>query len=407
MSMTLNQCLVNSIVVIKILLYIGLIFLSSFFAGIETALLRYTAVKTKIKESLTNYVKIWEESPELIISSILIGTNLACIGVGVLNVSLNLWIGWSILLLLVFGEILPKLYAFSYPHKVINAGIKTLTFFSRIISPVAKALVDISVYFTSIFLKERAENPFFSKNELSEFISSDVIFDSEEKFMYSNMLELAEKRVYDVMIPKEEIVAVDINLSLEEIMNKLSNTKFSRIPVYDKNLDNIIGIIYVKDLIVALQNKELFVINDLLRKAYFVVDTARIVDVLKKFKQGQHHMAIVVNEYGATVGLVTIEDIIEEIVGEIYDEYDLIQQNIKLIDENTYIISGDENISTVEQTLGIELADEEVGTIGGYVATKVGYLPSVGEKFVFDNLEVEILDGTEKVIKKLKVKKLK
>ncbi|MCS7227984.1 MAG: hemolysin family protein [Endomicrobia bacterium] len=406
MNMILDHILTDKLVIIKVILYVCLIFISAFFAGIETALLKYTATKSQLKEQLKEFISFWEQQPERVLGTILIGTNLACIGVGVLTVSLKIWIWWSIIILLVAGEIIPKVYALFNPNIFIYYGIKKLVVFSRLISPVVKFLVNVSLYFTSIFLREQKESPFITKQELEEIITKEKQLEKDEKNIYKNMLEIAEKRVYEIMTPKEDVVCVDINWSLDEIMSRLSETKFSRIPVYNKNIDNIVGVIYTKDLIVAIQNKELLILNDLLREVYFVIDTARIIDVLKKFKQGQHHLAVVVNEYGATVGVVTIEDIIEEVVGEIYDEYDIIEQRIKRIDDHTIVVSGDESIKDIEQTLDIKLLDEEVATIGGYIATKIGYVPDIGEKFIFDNLSIEVLDASEKVVKKVKISKL-
>lgn len=263
--------------------------------------------------------------------------------------------------------------------------------------------MNISLYFTGLFLGNQQESPFLTADEVKDLIYQDNDITKDEKIIYSNILEIADKRVYDVMIPKEEIVAVDGTLPLEEIIEKLSSVKYSRIPVYKNNLDNIIGIVYMKDLILAMQNKEIIVLEDLLREPYFVIDTAKIIDVLKNFKQGKYHMAIVVDEYGSTVGLVTIEDIIEEIVGEIYDEYDIREEKIKFIDKNILIVSGDESIKNVAEVLGKKFDDEEVATIGGYVVTKLGYIPDIGQKIKINDLNIEILDATDKVIKKMKI----
>ncbi len=407
MSMIFEDVLnINIYVIIKIALYVCFVIISAFFAAIETALLKYTALKFEIKQHVSKYISVWEENPEIILGTILIGTNLACIGIGVLNTSLGLWIGWSIIILLVLGEILPKVYAITSPSLVINYGIKWLVKFSRVVSPIANFLVNLSMYFTGIFLRREKETPFFTKKDLQEIIYKEESISGEGKQLYYNIIDLVDKRIFDVMIPKEDIVAVDASWRLEEIINKLSNTKFSRIPVYKENIDNIIGIIYTKDLILAMQNKELLILDDFLREPYFVVNTAHVIDVLKQFKQGKHHMAIVVDEYGSTVGLVTIEDIIEELVGEIYDEYDIKEQKLKRIGVDTIIVSGDESIKSIEESLGCKLEDEGVATINGYVVTKLGFIPEIGDKFVIDNLEIEILDRTKKFVKKLKIRKL-
>ena len=403
MNMMLELQIDKVIFFAKIIIYIFFIILSGIFAGIETALLKYSAKRLKVKEKLLPYVSMWEKNPEVILGAILIGTNLACVGVGVLSESLGIWIGYSTILLLLIGELLPKIFALLNPLKFINLGIKKLFLFSKIVYPLSKFLVNISLYFTGLFLGNQQESPFLTADEVKDLIYQDNDITKDEKIIYSNILEIADKRVYDVMIPKEEIVAVDGTLPLEEIIEKLSSVKYSRIPVYKNNLDNIIGIVYMKDLILAMQNKEIIVLEDLLREPYFVIDTAKIIDVLKNFKQGKYHMAIVVDEYGSTVGLVTIEDIIEEIVGEIYDEYDIREEKIKFIDKNILIVSGDESIKNVAEVLGKKFDDEEVATIGGYVVTKLGYIPDIGQKIKINDLNIEILDATDKVIKKMKI----
>lgn len=408
MSMTLNQLLVefNKVLhIVKIIVYVFLVFLCAFFASMETSLLKYTANKFRIKSKLLPYIFLWENEPENILSTIVIGTNLACIGVGVISESISLWIGFSIIILLIVGEILPKVAALLYPQIFINFGFKKLFIISKILSPFAKFFASVSMYFTRIFFNVEQESPFLTKQDLRKIISEGIV-DIDEKFIYSNIIELADKKVYDVMIPKENIVAVDGNWSLDKIMEELANTKFSRVPVYKGSIDNIIGIIYTKDLIIAIQNKEIFVLEDLLRKPFFVVNTTKVIDLLRRFKEGQHHMAIVVDEYGATVGLVTIEDIIEELVGEIYDEYDVKEQKIYFLDKDTIVVSGHENLKLISEKLNVEFKEEEVATIGGYISTQLGYIPKIGEKHLVDGLEVEILDATDKVIKKLKIKKL-
>lgn len=411
MSMILNQLnqllieLDKVLYMAKIVIYIFFVFLCAFFAGMETSLLKYTANRFNIKSSLLPYIMLWENKPENILSTIVVGTNLACIGVGVIGESINIWVGFSIIILLAFGEILPKVVALLYPQIFINFGFKKLLIFSKILSPFAKFFASLSIYFARVFISVDQENPFLTKQELKKIISDEVV-DIDEKFIYSNIIELADKKIYDVMIPKEKIVAVDANWSFDKIIEKLANTKFSRVPVYKENIDNIIGIIYTKDLIIAIQNKEIFVLEDLLRKPFFVVNTTRVIDLLRRFKEGQHHMAIVVDEYGATVGLVTIEDIIEELVGEIYDEYDVKEQKIYFLDKYTIVASGYENLNLISEKLGVKFKEEEVATIGGYVSTQLGYIPKIGEKFLLDDLEIEILDATDKVIKKLKIKKI-
>jgi CBS domain containing-hemolysin-like protein len=398
---------VDRIVLIKTFLYLIFVFISAYFASIETALLRFSAKKFVVDEKLKFYITFWENNPALILSCILIGTNLSCEGIGVLSNSLGINIIFSTFLLLIFGEILPKIYALTHSEKILKFGLKILLYFSKIIQPVANFFVGFSSYILSFFIGEKAnEQPFLSSEELKEVISYDENVSKEEQTMYANVIELADKRIYEIMVPKEDIVAINQDSSIEEIIESLSKTKFSRVPVYKGNIDNIVGIVYTKDVTVAIQNKNLLLLNDIIREPYFVINTAKVVDILKQFRQGRHHLAIVVDEYGATVGLVTIEDIIEEIFGEIYDEYDVKEEKIFKLAQDTYIISGDETLKNVNEILNTNFVDEEVVTFSGYIITRLGYVPQKGFKINLENLEVEIIDSTNKVINKIKVRVL-
>ena len=380
--------------------------MNAFFASMETALVRYSAKKILIQDKIKMYINVWETSPSLILGCTLLGTNLACGGIGVLSNSLEINVIFSTILLLVFGEVLPKIFALTNSEKMLNFGIKKLVQFSRIIHPLADFFVGFSSYILSFFIGEKSkEDPFLSSEELKEVISYDENVSKEEQTMYSNVIELADKRIYEIMIPKEDIVAIKHNASIEEVIENLSNTKFSRVPVYKDNIDNIVGIVYTKDITVAIQNKSLLLLNDIVREPYFVINTAKVVDILKQFKQGHQHLAIVVDEYGATVGLVTIEDIIEEIFGEIYDEYDIKEEKILKITEDTFVIAGDETIKNVNKMLGTNFVDDEVVTFSGYLVTRLGFVPQKGFKINLENLEVEIINSSSKVIYEMKIKK--
>ncbi len=406
MNMILGQSANNIIITIKVIIYFIFVIILAYFAGIETALLRYSAKRKFINDKIKGYIEIWEKNPALILATILVGTNFACAGVGVLSNSLNINIIISTLVLLIFGEILPKMISFSNSDKILNFGIKRLVLFSKTIIPLTNFLVSFSSFILSFFIGEKSkEDPFLSSEELKELIKQDENVSQEEQKMFANVIELADKRIYEIMVPKEDIVAINSNASIEEIIEKLSNTKFSRVPVFRGSIDNIIGIVYTKDITVAMQNKSLLLLDDIIRPPYFVINTAKVVDILKQFKQGKNHLAVVVDEYGATMGIVTIEDIIEEIFGEIYDEYDVKEEKIIRLNVQDYIVMGDESLKKINDFFGSRFNDDEVVTLSGYIITKLGRMPVVGEKIILENLEIEILDTTNKVIKRVKTTK--
>ena len=222
--------------------------------------------------------------------------------------------------------------------------------------------------------------------------------------MLKNILSFAERKIYEVMIPRSEIFAVESGEKLEEIISKVISSKFSRIPVYKDSIDNIIGVIYSKDLIIAQRNKQLYVLEDIIRPAYFVPESASVDSILNEFKSGRQHLAIVVDEYGSTVGLVTIEDIVEEIVGEIYDEYDITEKTIIPLPEGSWLIRADESINRVNDELKLNLpSHKEFNTIAGWLLSVFGKIPKAGEKIHWKNIEVEILEADRKRIKKVKL----
>lgn len=395
-------------VLVKCIVYLIFVFLSAYFAAMETALMKSSTKKIfDTEKKIKEYLSLWGRNPSVILATILLGTNLACEGIGVLSNSLKINIIYSVFIILIFGEIIPKVLALRYFDKILNYGLKSLIFISKIFGPITKFLSDVSTYLLSFFISETSvENPFLSPEELREVINYDENVSGEEQQLYSNIIELADKRIYEIMLPKEEIVAIDYNLPLEEIVEKLKNVKYSRIPVFRGNIENIVGIIYTKDITVAIQNKSLLVLDDIIRPAYFVINTSRVVDILKQFKQGRNHIAIVVDEYGATVGLVTIEDIVEEIFGEIYDEYDIKEDKIVKVDSKSIVVEGDESLKNVNSCLGTKFQEDEVVTVNGYVVTRLGKVPQIGEKIVLEDVEVEVIDANKKMIKRLKLRKL-
>jgi CBS domain containing-hemolysin-like protein len=225
--------------------------------------------------------------------------------------------------------------------------------------------------------------------------------------MIHSIFELGDTIVREVMVPRIDMTSVSSEATLQEILAIVSQHGHSRIPVYDKNIDNIIGIIHVKDLLLAAQNPDSFNLSKTVRKVYVVPEEKKVDDLLREFQKEQVHMAIVLDEYGGTAGLVTLEDIIEEIVGEIQDEYDKEQPLSVFIDERTVIASGRLSIYDLNQVFGHELVEESdaYDTVGGFVYSQLGIVPRRGDEFESNGYIFKVEELLGRRISRIKIEK--
>ena len=227
----------------------------------------------------------------------------------------------------------------------------------------------------------------------------------EEKELINNVFEFNDITVSEIMRHRKDIFAVDINISTEELLQELSREeyRYSRIPVYDEIIDEIKGILYVKDVLKNI-NKKSFKVKNVVKDAYFISQNRLINEVFKELQKNKKQIAIIVDEYGGTAGLITMEDILEELVGDIYDEYDEEEKEFEKIDENTYILSGSMTIYDVNKLLNAEIPEGDYDTISGYLKEKLGRIPEEKEKPVIDTEEVtyKIEEYEDKRILKVK-----
>ena len=232
-----------------------------------------------------------------------------------------------------------------------------------------------------------------------------------EKNLIKNILNLNEKNVEDVMVPRAEIISIEKKKTIKEILLVIKNESHSRMPVYDQNLDNILGFLHIKDVIRNINNKN-FVINDILREVLYVAPKSPILELLKRMRSSRIHMGLVVDEFGGIDGLVTIEDLVEEIVGEIEDEHDAEDDEIKIkkINDRTIIVDASYKIIELEDLFQLkikEAKEEEIDTVGGLVSYVANKVPNINEVFVFNNqLKFKILKADERRVIALEVKKI-
>lgn len=246
-----------------------------------------------------------------------------------------------------------------------------------------------------------------TEEELQELIDASEqrgIIDEEEGDMLQSILELDETVVREIMVPRTNMVCVDHEAPLKAILKAILKSGHSRIPVYRGNNDNIIGLIYAKDLL-RFWGRPLEQINidDVLRTPYLVPESKLVSDLLKEFREQRVHIAIIIDEYGGTSGLVTIEDLIEEIVGDIQDEYDLEDEWLVEEKEGTLLIDGRLNIEEFEEHFGIVVEREKFDTVGGYVVEHLGRVPAVGERVTLGSLEMQVVLADQRAIRQLRV----
>ncbi len=395
------------------ILFVLSLFFSAFFSSIETSFFSLSPLRLKKHETegdarAGEILSLLSDKQRLLLT-ILIGNTAANVSAAAIitgllirhipGSSLELYLGTGLkgsvfaavvlisLVLLVVGEILPKIVAIYGSYGFSRAVVKPVKLCMIVFYP----LTTFTIWFLqSLFPRYSNWNAHLgsanSTEEIDNYFSlgEEVgIIESEEKEMISSVFEFGDTLVREVMVPRPDIVSMAINLELEDLLRVVREDGHSRFPVYDGNLDKILGILYVKDILIKLDEiKESYNLFKLLRPPFFVPETKKLNDLLSEFQKRKQHLALVVDEYGGVSGLVTIEDLLEEIVGEIVDEYDTDEQApFTRIDDCSFSIDARFSISDLESELGISLDYEDCETVGGYVLEKLGSIPQRGESF--------------------------
>ena len=312
---------------------------------------------------------------------------------------------------LVLGELAPKRIAMQIPEKVSFAVVGILLFISKILSPFIKILSLSTNGVVRIFgFDPNADQESVTEEEIRMMVDvggENGVFEDAQKEMINNIFEFDDIDVGDIMTHRTDMVAVDVESALEDVVNVAIEDGYSRIPVYEEDQDNVIGIVYVKDLLkyIGTELPKQITLRDLLRKAYYVPDTKPCDDLFKELSESHIQMAIVVDEYGGTAGIVTMEDLLESIVGNIQDEYDNEDEEISKIDEKTFTVDGTAAIDEVDDLVGVEIPEGDYDTLGGFIISLLGYLPKEDEETVveYKNLKFTVLSVEERRINKVKV----
>lgn len=309
-------------------------------------------------------------------------------------------------LLLLFGEIMPKVYARINPLQFCRATVSGICFFRKLFYPVASIVVSSGKLTEKVVLKE---NQTLSVDDLEQALElTDTEDIKEEKKILEGIVRFGDETVKEVMTSRQDVIDLDFKASYEEVLKCVVDNNYSRIPVYQDSQDNIRGILYIKDLLPHLSKGNRFNWQSLIRPPYFVPETKKIDDLLREFQENKVHIAIVVDEFGGTSGIVTLEDILEEIVGEINDEYDEDEKNYVRINSNTFVFEGKTLLSDFYKVLKLDdetFADVEgdADTIAGLLLEIKGDFPKLHEKIDYQNFSFEIQEMEERRISKVKV----
>ncbi|UCC67236.1 MAG: HlyC/CorC family transporter [Armatimonadota bacterium] len=296
--------------------------------------------------------------------------------------------------LLIFCEVAPKTYGVRRAESVALAAAPLLSVLHMVVNPIGQVLHAIAVWFNRRLLvpviggKALAGWPSYSDEEVMQLVAKGAAngdIEAEEQEMIAGVIEFAEKVVREVMTPRTDMVCVPDDQSLVEVARLSDETGYSRLPVYQESVDNVIGILYAKDMVSAFQSgREQLTAGQVARKPAPVVPESKPADeVLHLMQRNRLHLAIAFDEYGGTAGLVTIEDLLEEIFGEIQDEYDTEREPIRVVDETTVILDARVSVNELESHLGVTLPEGEFDSIGGFILHQLGRLPAVGEKAVY------------------------
>ena len=401
---------------LNVLILVILILLSGFFSASEAALSAYRSnylEKLDEEKHPKKYavMKKWLKDPNAMLTGIVIGNNVVNIlassiaTIVIVNYfgnkgsSVALATAIMTILILIFGEISPKLMARNNSAKIAEAVSVIIYVLSIILTPVVYCLIFISRFVGRILgVNMTSPQLMITEEDIISFVNvgnAEGIIEEDEKEMIHSIVTLGETSAKEVMTPRTSMLAFEATKTINEVWDEIIDNGFSRIPIYEETIDNIIGILYIKDLMEHIKNNELDLpIKQFVRSAYFVPETKSIIEILKEFRGLKVHIAIVLDEYGGVVGLVTIEDLIEEIVGEIRDEYDDEDESFfKKLADNEYEVDAMTDIETINKELELELPiSEDYESLGGLIVTTTGKICEVGDEAQIDNIYLKVLE---------------
>ena len=409
----------------RIITIIVMIGLSGFLSASEAALLSLERLRMRriIHRGgrAGRLLIFWKDHPNEMISTILILNNLVNILASVLASAIAVELfpsngiaiatGVMTFLIITFGEVTPKIYARANGERLAFVALTALIPCSKFLTPVVKFFTLLGVGLSRLIGGRvvSRQNLLISDSDLRALFDESAeegVLAQDEKKMLGRVLTFSDTIVREVMVPRPDMECINIDEDRDHFVQKVLGTGHSRFPVYRESFDNVIGTIYVKDILGALVKGGEVNIEMLLREPYLIPETKKLSELLREFRSGRQHMAIVIDEHGVTVGLVTLEDLLEEITGEIWDEYDLAEKTIERQQDGSYLVSAKEDIYKINEVLNLDMPAGEFDTLGGLTLDFLGRLPKKGEEFTYRGLKFRIEDTNRSRIIKIRLKKL-
>ena len=385
------------IIILKFLFIIVLLILSAFFSSSETALttvsrMRILSLAEEGNSSAVTLLKVIDNK-EKMLSAILIGNNIVNISVSSFttilvtdlfgNYAVSIATAILTVLVLIFGEITPKTLATISNEKLALRFASVVYWLMYILTPVIFLINKLSSLVMKLFRIDKSEKKStYTENELKTIVNvshAEGVIEADEREMLQNIFEFGDRQAKDIMIPRLDVCMIDVDSTYEEIMNVFQANRYTRIPVYENTTDNVIGIINIKDLLLY-RHGESFNIRNYLRQPYFTYEYKGLSDLLLEMKKASVNITIVLDEYGAASGLLTLEDLIEEIVGDIRDEYDYDEEDeLRPINENEYIAEAHMKLDDLNDMLKINLSSPEYDSVGGFIIEKLDRIAKSGD----------------------------
>ncbi len=407
--------------------YVGVgscIIFSAFFSGSETALTSLSPSRSHqiLDEGgrKARLLELWINFPNRILTTILIGNNLVNIAASALATDLAnrvfqhggvaAAIGIMTFLILIFGEVVPKTFARHNAHVIAIPIMRILYLFYYFFFPLTWLLVKFTRGVIEITGGAASrKGPFVTEDDISYLISlgkREGVIGTEKEKLLSSIFEFSDIMVKEVMVPRTDIVALDVETPNDQIVQFLTSSRHSRVPIFQDHLDNIDGILYVKDVFKNLRKDQITIgsLKDLMRTPYYVPETKKISELLKEFQKRKLHLAIVVDEFGGTSGLATLEDILEEIVGDILDEHDVDRALVKVVGIDRLMADARIPLRDLEDYIDVKFPEEkDYETLGGFVTDTVGKVPKPDTQIIWGNYQFKVKDADEKKVKRVEI----
>lgn len=406
---------------------VGCLVFSAIFSAAETALT--TVPETYIRKIVDEHkvfikpFSLWLNKPNRVLTTIIVGNNLVNTMAAVVatvyaqkifhHYVISIATGLVTIALLIFGEITPKTFARHNARKLVNPLIYVIYPIYFVLFPAVWVLSHFAVFLVHRLGGHTTRvGPMATEEDIAYLIRlshEEGVFKQDQGQMLQSVITFRDTCAREIMVPRTDLFSLNLTDSFEEVISQVTQHGYTRWPVYDEDIDHVVGVFYVKDLInFQVHGSKNFVLKDHVRKALFIPDSMKLDSVLREFQRRKVHLAIVVDEYGGTAGIVTLEDILEEIVGEIRDEYDKEEeeQTVKPLGENHFLADGRTNIADLERLTGVSLPDDEsYDTLGGFMISTFGKIPRKNAEFVYGDWKFRIVEVEEKRVIKVEIQR--